>query len=719
MLGGESRFLDDIERPRLAHVAVLRSPHAHAGIEGIGVPEHAAGLRGVFTAADLGGRVKPFPLLPLEGARLADEPHPVLAGDEVRYVGQPVAIVVADSRALAEDAAELVEVGYEALPAIVDPRRSDLDLLRWSGGGGDVEGAFASAAHVVRGHYALPRLVAAPIEPRGCVIEYDGGADLLTVWCSAQDPHRPRFQLSHVLGRSDDTIRVIVPDVGGAFGSKGGAAPEVAAVAVAAMELGVPLKWAEDRLENFLAATQGRGMEGKLDLALDADGRILAVRARLWADLGAYLLTSTHIPPHTTAMLMTGCYDIPAASVELIGARTNKVPTGPYRGAGRPEAAYLLECAIDDAARQLGIDPVELRRRNLVRRFPHRTPLGWTYDSGDYARCLELAVEIVAPEHRSDAEEVVGTGVGMYVERGGGMWEGAEVSVEPSGRVVVRSSSSPHGQGHDTAFAQIAAERLGLELDDIVLRFGDSAVSPRGVGTFASRSITVAGSALVLALEKISAQLRLLAAHLLEASPQELTDEGGGGFAAGERTISFRELAAAAYQPGRLPPGMEVGLSASGHFSSELVFSSGAYAAVVSIERATGRLRVLRLAAVDDVGTVINPLLVRGQVLGGSVQGLGECLVEEVVHDEEGQLRTASFLDYRLLTAAEIPPITLGEVSSPSPLNPLGAKGAGEGGAIGTLPAVANAVADALGGRHLDPPFHAEKLWHALAEADR
>jgi aerobic carbon-monoxide dehydrogenase large subunit len=389
------------------------------------------------------------------------------------------------------------------------------------------------------------------------------------------------------------------------------------------------------------------------------------------------------------------------------------VPTGPYRGAGRPEAAYLLECAVDDAARALGIDPIELRRRNLVRSFPHRTPLGWTYDSGDYARCLDLAVQIVEPEHRSDAEQVVGTGVALFVERGGGLWEGADVTVEPSGRVVVRSSSSPHGQGHDTAFAQIAAEQLGLELEDIVLRFGDSAVSPRGVGTFASRSVAMAGSALVVALEKISAQVRLLAAHLLEVTPGEVSWHDGE-LVAGERSVSFREVAAAAYQPGRQPAGMELGLSASGRFSSDLVFSSGAYAAVVAIERATGQLRVLRLAAVDDVGTVINPLLVRGQVLGAAVQGLGECLVEEVVHDEAGQLRTASFLDYRLLTAAEIPPIALGEVSSPSPLNPLGAKGAGEGGAIGTLPAVANAVADALGGQHIDPPFHAEKLWRAL-----
>jgi aerobic carbon-monoxide dehydrogenase large subunit len=713
ILRGESRFLDDLESARLAHVAFVRSPHAHARITACRLPRKAEGLLGVFSAAELGDRVRPFPVPPLDGAQLADEPHPVLAAEEVRYVGQPVVAVVAESRALAEDAAELVEIDYEALPAVVDARLSDLALLRFSRRSGDVEGAFADAAHVVRGRYALPRLVAAPIETRGCVVEHDAGRDLLTVWCSAQDPHRPLFQLSHILGRGDESIRVIVPDVGGAFGGKGVVAPEVAAVAVAAMDLRRPLKWAEDRLENFLAAYQGRGMEGEVELALDATGRMLAVRARLWADLGAYLLTTTHIPPHTTAMLLTGCYDIPAAEVELVGARTHKVPTGPYRGAGRPEAAYLLECAVDDAARQLGVDPIELRRRNLVRRFPHRTPFGWTYDSGDYARCLERAVELVQPERRADAEQVVGTGVALCVERGGGMWESADVTVEPSGRVVIRSSSSPHGQGHDTTFAQIAAERLGLELDDIVLRFGDSALGPRGVGTFASRSVAMAGSALVLALDKIAEQMLTLAAHLLGVSAGEVSWRRGE-VVAGERSLSFRAVAAAAYQPGRQPAGMEVGLSASSRFSSDLVFSSGAYAAVVAIERATGRLRVLRLVAVDDVGNIINPLLVHGQVLGGAVQALGECLVEEVVYDEDGQLRTASFMDYHLLTAAEIPPITLSEVTSPSPLNPLGAKGAGEGGAIGTLPAVANAVADALGGIHLDPPFDEEKLWRTL-----
>jgi aerobic carbon-monoxide dehydrogenase large subunit len=355
VLRGHTRYLDDIERPRLAHVAFVRSPYPHAAITAIRVPDLAPGLIAVLTAEDLGERVRPFPVPPLDDAELAPEPHPVLAHAEARYVGQPVAAVVAESRALAEDAAELVDVDYEPREAVVDPRASDLELVRWSRCNGDVDGAFASATHVIRGRYALPRLVAAPIEARGCVAEHDPGSDLLTMWCSAQDTHRPLAQLAHILQRPDDAIRVIAPDVGGAFGSKGVIAPEVAAVAVAAIDLGRPLKWTEDRLENFLAAYQGRGIEGDLELALDGDGLMLGLRAQLWADLGAYLLSATAIPPHTAAMLMTGCYDIPAAEVTLIGARTHKVPTGPYRGAGRPDAAYMLERLVDDAARALAI----------------------------------------------------------------------------------------------------------------------------------------------------------------------------------------------------------------------------------------------------------------------------------------------------------------------------------------------------------------------------
>jgi aerobic carbon-monoxide dehydrogenase large subunit len=727
VLRGQTRYVDDIERPGLVHAAFVRSPHASAAITGLSVPECDGDVLAVLTGESLRGRVAPIPVAGPPGVTLADAAHPILALDEVRYVGQPVAAVIAPTRALAEDGAERVEVSYEPRVAVVDPRASTVVLTEFSCGAGDVDGAFARADHVVRGRYGLPRLAAVPIETRGVLAEHDAGRDVLTLWCSAQDTHRPLAQLSHILGRPEESIHVIIPDVGGAFGSKGVMGPEVAASAVAAIDLGRPVKWTEDRLENFLAAYQGRGIDGELALALDADGTMLALRAQLIADLGAYLLTSTAIPPHTAAMLMTGCYAIPAAAVSVAGMATNKVPTGPYRGAGRPEAAYLLECLVDDAARAIGLDRVELRRRNLIRTFPAATPLGFTYDSGDYERCLDTALSLLhEPEDPAlaargragdgpGAGRVRGTGVAMYVERAGGQWEAADVTVAPTGRVLVRSSASPHGQGHDITFAAIVADRLDVAIDDVVMRFGDSAEVPRGVGTFGSRSVAVAGSAVALACDDVRALARALAAHLLEVSPDAVAF-ADGRFAAGERALSWPEVAAAAHQPARLAPGMDVGLRAVRRFASDVVFSSGAYGAVVEIERATGHLDVLRIAAVDDAGTIINPLLAHGQVLGGTVQGLGECLSEAVIHDEAGQLRSASLMDYSLLTAAEIPPIAIGEVSSPSPLNPLGAKGVGEGGAIGTLAAVANAVADALGGRHVDPPYLEATLWAMLGQ---
>jgi aerobic carbon-monoxide dehydrogenase large subunit len=716
ILRGRARYLDDLELPRQAHAAFVRSPHARARIVGIAAPDRAEGLVAVLTAEDLAGRVRAFPVQAPEGADVGDFGHPVLAASEVRYVGQPVAIVVAETRALAEDAVELVDVDYERLEAVVEPRSAGERLVTWSRTVGDVDGAFAAAAHTVSGRYALPRLVAAPMENRGAIASHDAGTGELTLWLSAQDPHRPLSQLAHVLERPDDTIRIVVPDVGGAFGSKGVAPAEAAAVAVAAIDLGRPVKWAEDRLENFQAAYQGRGMEAEVELALDGDGRMLAVRARLWADMGAYLLTTSAMPPHTAAMLMCGVYDIETVHVELVGARTDKVPTGPYRGAGRPEAAYFLERAVDDAARVLGLEPAELRRRNLVRAFPHATPLGWTYDSGDYERCLDLALELLGDTPPHDARHAIGTGIAMYVERAGGMWESAEATVEPSGRVVIRSGSSPHGQGHDTTFAQIAADRLGVPMDDIVLRFGDTAVVPRGVGTFASRSTAMGGSAIVLALDRLIARARPVAAHLMGVEEEAAMWDTGRFAGPDGAGVTLRDVAARAYDPTKLPKGIDVGLHASARFRSPLVFSSGAYGAIVRIDRETGILEVIRLAGVDDGGTVANPLLAHGQVVGGIAQGLGQCLAEEAVYDEAGQLRTASFADYSLLTAAEIPPLAIGVVETPSPHNPLGAKGLGEGGAIGSLPAVANAVADALGGRHVDPPFTERTLWLALEE---
>jgi aerobic carbon-monoxide dehydrogenase large subunit len=687
ILRGGTRYLDDIDPPGAAHVAFVRSPFAHARIGGVGVPDGLEGVCAVITAADLEGRVGDLPVQGFEGGRVSTEGHPVLARDEVRYAGQPVAAVLAESRALAEDAAELIGVDYEPLEPVLDARRSEVTLSSWHKVSGDVDGAFASAAHVVRASHALPRLAPVPMEPRGAIASYDEAGDMLTVWVSAQDSHRQLAGLAGVLNRSEESIHVIVPDVGGAFGSKGAPAPDTMLVAAAAMTSGRTVKWAEDREENFVASYQGRGMEADVELALDDDGRMLALRARIFADLGGYLMPTTAIPPHTTAMLMCGVYDVQAADVEVVGRRTNKVPTGPYRGAGRPEAAYFVECTVDIAARELGIDPLELRRRNLIGEFPYATALGWTYDSGDYARCLALAAELVKPERRSDDERVVGTGFGMYVERAGGQFETADAELLPTGRLLVRSGSSPHGQGHDTTFAQIAAERLGVGLEDVELRFGDSKEVPRGVGTFASRSVAMGGSAVVQAVDALKEKCEAVAARL-------------------GRSMSLAEIAEA-----------EPGIRASARFESELVFSSGAYGAVVEIERATGRLRVLRLAAVDDAGTIVNPLLAEGQVIGGTAQGLGECLVEEAVYDEEGNPTFASFIGYSLLTAVEMPPLITAFVESPSPLNPLGAKGIGEGGAIGTPGAVANAVADALGGVRVDPPFSDDKLWRALRGA--
>lgn len=697
VLRGETRYLDDIEWPGMAHAAFVRSPYAHASIASISVPPATDGLVAVITAADLGDEVRPFPVMQPQGAEVREsEAHPVLADGEVRYVGQPVALVIAGSRALAEDAAERVEVDYDPRPVVTSPRSSDLELMRWQRRAGDVDAAFAAAAHIVTGSYALPRLAAVPMEPRGCIASHDAAADLLTVWCSAQDTHRPLEHLAHILGRPERAIRVIVPDVGGAFGSKGVIAPEVAAVAAAALRLDRPVKWAEDRLENLIAASHGRGIEGDLELALDAEGRMLALRARLWSDLGGYLLTTTPLPPHTAATLIAGCYDIAVADVCVVGARTHRVPIGPYRGAGRPDAAYMLEALVDDAARQTGIDRVALRRRNLIRTFPHTTPTGLQYDSGDFERCLDLALELAGdgPEPRAgdDGGCVRGTGIAVYVERAGGAFETAAIELLPGGRFAVASSSSPHGQGHDITFAQIAADRLQAPIDAIELSFGDSATTPPGVGTFGSRSVAMAGSAVAVASDRLVEQARVLAGEAgLDTAP----------------ALNWVALAQAADTP----------LRAQAEFRSANVFSSGAYAASVRIDRATGALTVERLVAVDDAGTLINPLLVHGQVLGGAVQALGECLSEEAVYDEDGQMRSGSLLEYGLLTASDVPPILTGEVQTPSPLNPLGAKGAGEGGAVGTLPAVANAVADALGGRYVAPPFTAEKLWRALRAA--
>jgi carbon-monoxide dehydrogenase large subunit len=746
---GLAHYVDDLALPGAAHVAIVRSPLAHARIRRIdtAAARRVPGVLAVVTGADVAGRTDGFPVNIAEGARVIQVPHRALAVDAVRYAGEPVAAVAAETPEAALDAAALVSVDYDELPAVTDLRGAlggavalheaapDNALLRWRRTHGDVDGAMAAAAHVVRARFSLPRMVGAPMEPRGGAASYDPGTDLLTVWCSTQDPHRPLAQLSRMLRRPEDRLRIIVPEVGGAFGVKGSPAPEVAVVALLAIDLRRPVKWMETRRENFLSCYQARGVEADAELALDAEGRFLALRMRLLADLGAYMYPATTTVPLTAAILVLNTYTTPAADVELIGVATTKPPTGPYRGAGRPEAVYIMERLVDLAAREMGLDPIDLRRRNFIPpdRFPYRTPLGWVYDSGQYALCLDKGLDAIGydrwrreQEGARSQDRLLGIGVASYVERAGtALWEAAAITVAPDGRVVVRMGSTPHGQGHETTFAQIAADALGISPDVITVEHGDSAVVPRGVGTFGSRSITVGGSALWNAAQKIEAKALRIAAHLLEAAPGDVVRDGGRYAVRGAaaRGVTFADVAAAAYQPGRLPRDIELGLDAAATFSLPgPVFPSGAYVAVVEVERETGAVRILALVAVDDAGRVVNPFLAEAQVVGAVAQGIGETLLEEAVFDENGQPLTTTFGEYAMPRAANTPAVHGEFVETLSPYNPLGAKGVGEAGSIAAPPAVANAVMDALaplGIRHIDLPLRPEKVWRAIRDAEQ
>jgi len=745
LIRGRGRFVDDVSLPAMAHMVLVRSPFAHAAVIRIdaSTAARAPGVLAVLTAADL-GRHAPMPVNPVDDAEVVPVPPPLLAHDRVRFAGEAVAAVVANTRAAAEDAAELVDVDYDPLPVAARPadalaghvvlheQAPDNVVLRWRRSVGDAAGAFAGADFVVEGRFEMPRLAAVPIETRGAVASYDPASDLLTLWLSSQDPHRPLQHLSRVLERPRDRIRIIVQDVGGAFGSKGALATESAVAAVASMRLGCPVKWTEDRSENFLAAYQGRGFEAEAALAVSADGRFLALRARLVADLGAYLFPTTATVPATAAMLLTGAYATPTVDVELLGVVTNKVPTGPYRGAGRPEAAYVAERLADLAARELAMDPAEIRRRNVVppERFPYTSPLGFTYDSGDYKATLDRACRVLEYDEQRRAQEraradgrLVGLGLSVFIERAGaGLSEFGAAEVEPNGDVVVKTGSTPHGQGHETTFAQIAAEVFGIDLAHVRVESGDTALVPEGVGSFASRSVTVGGSAVFVASRALHDKATRVAARVLGASEDGVVWQGGVATAAG-RGLSLAEIAAAATDPANLEPGETLGLSEQTWFTLPgPVFPYGAYAVAIEIDPATGVLTVDHVVAVDDAGRIVNPLLAEGQVIGSTVQGLGQAIHEEMVHDDDGQPLTGNLMLYGIPGAAEVPPIHSQFQETPSPFNPLGAKGLGESGSIAMPAALANAVADALaplGISHLDPPYTPEKLWRAMRDARR
>lgn len=738
-LTGTATYVDDVLVPGAAHVAFVRSTQAHARINEIDVSSarNMPGVVRIFTAADLPNAFLPLPRV-FPKTTIEPIAHPVFAAGRVLYVGAVIAAVVAESRAAAEDAAEQISVDLEPLDVLVDPREArsgrvrlhdnvpDNTLIRYAHQSGDVATAFARATTVIQRTIRLPRVAITPMEPRGAVASYDVGTDMLTIWCSAQDPHRHRMHLSRTLQRPEDRIHVIVPDVGGGFGQKSYPQSEVTIAAFAAMALRRPVRWTEDRRENFLAAHHGRGLEADAELALDAHGKFLAVRANLIADCGAYLYSSSPNNGLTAGSLLTGVYDIGAAEINVCAVATNKVPTSPYRGAGRPEAALIIETLVDLAARKLAIDPFELRRRNLIRRFPYQTASGAWFDSGNYDGLLDRLSEQVDLRKARETQALArlegrlyGIGIGMYVERSGGGWERAAANLEPGGRVVARIGSTPHGQGHETTFAQVIADVLGAPLASIVVRWGDSSEVPRGMGTFASRSMTMGGNALRVAGERLREKMALLASHLIHAPISDLVFADGEIF--DERNpahrISFADLVSASYDPTKLPPGADMGLEATGHFASDYGHSAGAHLALVEIDRGTGATRIHALYAVDDAGTIVNPLLAEGQVLGGSAQGIGEALFEEATHDEYGQPRGVSFLEHPLVTAAEMPVVYASFQETPSPLNPLGIKGVGEGGACGAPCAVANAVADALaplGAPALDLPLTPEKVWRAI-----
>ena len=745
LVRGRGRFIDTVAPPGTVHMVLVRSPLAHARVNGLDARAALArdGVIAVLSADDLGDPA-PIPVGSIEGVDIVPIAPPLLARERVRFAGEAVAAVIAEARAIAEDATELVELDLEPLPVVARPEDAlraevvvhdeapDNVLVRWRRETPGAAAAFGSAFEVIEQRIEMPRLVAAPIEARGAVAWHDRDEDLLIVCLSSQDPHRPLADLAAVLRRPMKRIRVVVQDVGGAFGSKGPLATEAAVAAIAAMRLGRPVKWIEGRSENFLAAYQGRGFRADAALAVDAGGRFLALRARLMTDVGAYLFPNTAAVPNTTGRLVTGAYAIAEVDVEVLGVATHKVPTGPYRGAGRPEAAYLIERMADLAARALDIDPVEIRRRNVVppEHFPYTTPLGFTFDSGDYRAVLDRACEVFAYDERRRAQprartdgRLVGLGLSLFIERAGaGLAEFGAVAIERDGAVVVRTGSTSHGQGHETTFAQIAADALEIDPERVRVESGDTASVPEGVGSFASRSVTVGGSAVLLAARAVRDKATRVAACVLGASPEEVVWRDGTASAAGVE-LSLAEIAATSDDPANLEPDEPPGLSEQTRFTLPgPVFPFGAYAAAIEIDPATGMLTVERVVAVDDVGRLVNPLLAEGQVIGSTVMGIGQAIYEEMVHDDTGQPLTANLTAYGIPGATEVPPIESGFLETPSPFNPLGAKGVGESGSIAMPAAIANAVADALGPlgiSHLDPPYTPEKLWRAIREARR
>ena len=747
LLRGRGLYVDDVQLPGTVHVAFVRSPHAHARIRrlDLAAARESPGVVLVVSGAETKGlgHLRPVPIV----ATMRLSPHPILVEDIAPSVGAPVAAVVAESASRARDAVDRVEVKWEPLPPLVDPAAAlsagaaplfgDLDdnqclVHRWRTG--NPERAFAAPACHVRTVVRQPPLAGAAMEPRGVLASLDQALDELRVWASTQAPFRLRAEIAKATGFPESRIRVVTPQVGGGFGVKGAPYAEDILVAWLALRLGRPVKWVATRTEDFLTTHQGRGGRVEAELAVAPDGKILGLRARTLFPVGARLSASAGVSPWNTGRTMTGAYVVPALDIEVGAAFTTTPPTGAYRGAGRPEGVFVIEGLLDKAARLLDLDPVEIRRRNFVpaEAFPYRTATGCTYDSGDYARALDRCLEVAGYEQlrrdhatRRAGGEVVGIGVTSYVEPSALGWESGCVRMERTGAVTLVTGSSPHGQGHETTLAQIVADALGVAPTRVAVRHGDTGAGPQGFGTFGSRSTTLGGSAAFQAARRVRELGRRIAAARLEAAPADLvtTDDGFHVRGAPARHLTWVQVAEIAYGPpvgrGGEPPGLEatVYFEANGE-----VWSFGSCLVAVRIDRDTGQVHLTRCVWVDDAGVVVNPLLAEGQLHGGYAQGLGQALLEALVYDPAGQLLSASFMDYAIPRSSDFPEPVLAATVTPSPLNPLGAKGLGEAGCIALPPAVMSAVLDALtpfGVTALDLPLTPERVWRAMRGADR
>jgi carbon-monoxide dehydrogenase large subunit len=759
LITGGSTYVDDLSLPGTLHLAVVRSPYAHARIKGIDSSAAAAtdGVVAVYTGRDLDrlvgnvvmerGEAEVEPetagTADVEEESIPEPPVSPLAVDKVRYIGEGVAVVVATARYVAEDAAALVEVEYDPLPAVVDPYEAmrpgaprlydevkNNVSVQESAVVGDVEAAFKDAPVVVKQRIRSPRVAPAPMEPRGVLAAPDPITRGLTVWTSTQAPHWNRKDIAKALGLSETMVRVIAPEVGGGFGQKIGCYPEDYVVSAIAHDLKRPVKWIESRSENILVSNHGRNQWADVEIAAERDGKLRGLRARVVLDSGAY--PKALDLAWCTMIMCTGCYEVPAVDYQVVGVYTNTMANGAYRGAGRPEAAYYIERAMDLLADAAGLDPVDVRRRNFIRpdRFPYDTPSGERYDSGDYDKALTRALEVAGyVALRTQQAELraqgryLGIGLASYVEICGfGPWESATVRVEPQGSVSIFTGISPHGQGLETTFAQLAADTIGADFDAVVVHHGDTYNTPQGNGTMGSRSLAVGGAALMLSLNKIKEKATRIAAHMLEAAAADVELADGKFRVKGvpDRGLTLAEIADLAYKSD-LPDEFEAGLESTDYFRPEdETFPFGTHVAVIEVYPETGQVELQRFVSVDDCGVIISPLLVTGQVHGGLAQGIGQALVEELTYDAGGELLTGTFNDYAMPKARLFPAFETHHTETKTTINPLGAKGIGEAATIGSTPAAANAVVDALsafGITHLDIPFTPEKVWRAINEA--